>query len=50
MQLAGDFFRQPAGVRARREVSRAQETDTVNLAGLSVRDRREEERGGDDGE
>src|ERR1700675_742908 len=49
-KLAGDFFRQPSAVRARRELSRAQETDAVNLAGLGLRGRREEERGGDDGE
>src|ERR1700730_605015 len=45
----GVFFRQPAGVRARREVSWAEETDAVNLGGLRVRGRGNEERGGDDG-
>src|ERR1700676_5333651 len=49
-KVAGDFFRQPAGVRARREVSWAEETDAVNLGGLRVRGRRNEERGGDDAE
>src|SRR5260370_36758040 len=49
-KLGGDFFHQPAGVRARREPPGAQETDAVNLAGLRVRGGREEERGGDDGD
>src|ERR1700682_5709075 len=49
-KVAGDFFRQPAGIRAWREVSWAEETDAVNLGRLRVRGRGNEERGGDEGE